>query len=347
MVPFDQIFYWNSGVNFADPNDVILGSFQGNSMGSLSSSDPEAATYTDLGFAGYGMTAATYSEQLSAQKWNAIQYKFNGFHKEDPLTAKLQNKAFKGIKIRLKFKRHSLVSLNNWGHLDNEIMHITIKQNGTVLKPAAGGSPESSYTWGFVKATPDAGSDYMTVPFSFTQNGHINPGDILLDSDVPNNSDNWNKIPRPFDFPTSPQGATRSDSMYESISNNSLAPHVSYTEGLLALPSDSVFSGQTNVVAQLMKTKYGYVGRGPWPMKTNDHNYADRIYVGARYYLSDATDATGYMVIWDSDDVIPPQSEFEVTFARNSESPGSITHNGTVYRNINIPYDCRLELIAK
>jgi hypothetical protein len=127
--------------NFADQDDFILGSYQGNSMGSLSSSDPEAATYTDLGIAGYGLTSSSAGDQAYADKWNAIssasnKYKFNGFHKSAPLTASLENKAFNGIKIRLKFKISSSVTSNNEQDLrDIQMMHITIKQNDAVLKP--------------------------------------------------------------------------------------------------------------------------------------------------------------------------------------------------------------------
>ena len=80
MVPFDQIFYWNSGVNFADPgdpNDVVIGSFQGNSMGSLSSSDPEAATYTDLDVDGYPLASDDWIydnlDAVSYRKWVTLE----------------------------------------------------------------------------------------------------------------------------------------------------------------------------------------------------------------------------------------------------------------------------------
>jgi hypothetical protein len=155
--------------NFADPNDVIEGSFQGNSMGYLSSSDPEAATYTDLGIDGYGLTTVNASEQY-ANKWNAIQYKFNGFHESAPLTASLENKAFNGIKIRLRFKISSSWVVGGGSYLrDINMMHITIKQNDAVLRPeddlnygTGRGSADSRYTWGFVKTTPLSTSDYVT-----------------------------------------------------------------------------------------------------------------------------------------------------------------------------------------
>tara|TARA_B110000196_G_scaffold317996_1_gene332357 strand:+ start:300 stop:1400 length:1101 start_codon:yes stop_codon:yes gene_type:complete len=366
MVPFDQIFYWNSGVNFADPNDVILGSFQGNSMGSLSSSDPEAATYTNLGIDGYGLTSSSAGDEAYANKWNAIQYKFNGFHESAPLTASLENKAFNGIKIRLKFKISSSWVFDGGYHLrDIQMMHITIKQNDAVLKPsvdhnllyAGKGSADSRYTWGFVKTTPLSTSDYVTETSGGVWSGF---DDILNPSDIPNNQ--WNSSPRKFTFANnytgtpSFSGTDRHDELaselFESISSTSLEAFPPHTQGIRpALASDlTFFENHPNliVIGQLLMTKEPS-GFGWFPLRELNFNYSDHLYTTARYLLTNdsPTGNSGSFTIWESDKVIPPGTEFKVTFARNIAAAGSAMHAGTQYYNPSLPYDCRLELIPQ
>jgi hypothetical protein len=379
MVPFDQIFYWNSGVNFADPgdpNDVVIGSFQGNSMGSLSSSDPEAATYTDLGVDGYGLTTINVSEQY-ANKWNAIQYKFNGFHKSAPLTASLGNKAFNGIKIRLKFKISSSVTSSD-EHILRVInmMHITIKQNDAVLKPsvdhnslyAGKGSADPNYTWGFVKVTPTSASNYITVntPYGWWGDGSGNYfDDYLTASDVPNNISNWNSIPRKFTFandynPNDFSGTdivnTSVSAFFESISGTSLEAFPQHLQGISPVKDHygndlTLFEDNPNsiIIGSLALSK-GAAGFGGYVLREANFNYPDHLYTTATYLLTnDGAPAgnSGSFTIWESDKVIPPGTEFKVTFARDIAAAGSAMHAGTKYYRPSLPYDCRLELIPQ
>jgi hypothetical protein len=379
MVPFDQIFYWNSGVNFADPgdpNDVVIGSFQGNSMGSLSSSDPEAATYTNLGIAGYGLTAAELADpaeddEQHANKWNAIQYKFNGFHKGSPLTTSLGNKAFNGIKIRLKFKISSSVTSNNeWDLRDIQMMHITIKQNDTVLKPsvdhnslyAGKGSADPNYTWGFVKVTPDSASNYVTVNGGW----HDFIDDSLAPSDIPNTSSNWNSNPRKFtfanDYTEAPLflGTDKHDGslssflpFFESISETSLNAFPQHPQGIRPIASDEYTWFNSHPTAKAIGTlalSKEVNGFTDYPLTGNSFNYPDHLYTTARYLLTNDDEPTGNsgsFTIWESNKVIPPGAEFKVTFARDITSASRAIHAGTQYLRTALPYDCRLELIPK
>ena len=373
MVPFDQIFYWNSGVNFADPgdpNDVILGSFQGNSMGSLSSSDPEAATYTNLGVAGYGLPSSTAGGQAYANKWNAIQYKFNGFHKGDPLTASLGNKAFNGIKIRLKFKISSSATSGSEPNLrDIQMMHITIKQNDAVLRPeddpnygTGRGSDDQRYTWGFVKVTPDSASNYVTVNGGW----HTFVDDYLDPSDIPNNSSSWNSNPRKFtfanDYTEAPlfQGNDIHDGnsflpFFESISDTSLNAFPQHTQGIRPMaPSEySWFASYPTPIIigtlALSKEVSGF-GFDTFPLNGNNFNYSNHLYTTARYLLTNDDEPTGNsgsFTIWESNKVIPPGAEFKVTFARDIADATSAMDGTTEYYRPSLPYDCRLELIPK
>jgi len=378
MVPFDQIFYWNSGVNFADPgdpSDVVIGSFQGNSMGSLSSSDPEAASYTNLGIAGYGLTSPTAGDQAYASKWNAIsstsssaKYKFNGFHKDAPLTASLGNKAFNGIKIRLKFKISSSVTSDEQDLRDIQMMHITIKQNDAVLRPeddpnygAGKGSDDQRYTWGFVKVTPDSASNYVTVNGGW----HTWVDDYLDPSDIPNTSSNWNSNPRKFtfanDYTEAPlfQGNDIHDGdsflpFFESISDTSLNAFPQHTQGIRPIASNGYTwfkSYPTPIIIGTLALSKEVSGFGTtWPLTENYFNYPDHLYTTARYLLTNddaPTGNSGSFTIWESDKVIPPGAEFKVTFARNITSAASAMDGATQYYNSALPYDCRLELIPK
>lgn len=394
MVPFDQIFYWNSGVNFADPNDVILGSFQGNSMGSLSSSDPEAATYTNLGIDGYGLTSSSAGDQAYADKWNAIsstsssaKYKFNGFHKDAPLTASLGNKAFNGIKIRLKFKTSSSWIFGGGNYLrDIHMMHITIKQNDAVLKPsvdhnslyAGKGSADPNYTWGFVKVTPTSASNYITVntPYGWFGDPAGNFfDDYLTASDVPSNISNWNSVPRKFTFdgdyksPAFPSDSphfsptfqgndivdTDLDAYFESKSSTSLEAFPPHTQGISPVKDHSsnpltFFEDYpTAIIIGSLALSKGVIGFGDYVRREVYFNYPDHLYTTARYLLTNdsPTGNSGSFTIWESDKVIPPGTEFKVTFARNIAAAGSAMHAGTQYYNPSLPYDCRLELIAQ
>jgi hypothetical protein len=59
------------------------------------------------------------------------------------------------------------------------------------------------------------------------------------------------------------------------------------------------------------------------------------------------TGNSGSFTIWESEKVIPSGAEFEVTFARNITSAASAMDGATQYYSSALPYDCRLELIAK
>jgi hypothetical protein len=90
-------------------------------------------------------------------------------------------------------------------------------------------------------------------------------------------------------------------------------------------------------------------GFGSFPLRELNFNYPDHLYTTARYLLTNdaPTGNSGSFTIWESDKVIPPGTEFKVTFARDIAAAGSAMHAGTKYYRPSLPYDCRLELIPQ
>ena len=358
-MPFDQIFYWNSGVDFAPASTTIVGNLTTNSQGRMSTPNYETSTYTDIPLGtpnGYAVDANGpdgLDHVKTAARWSAIQNKFNGFHEDstNTLTASLGNQAFNGIKIVLRFARTPGIHSSDYHHLEPNLAHVTIKQNGTVLRPSAShnaayagrGSPDDDYTWGFAKTVPTAGAY---------------PGGTLNSSDVPNAS--WNTTgARPFTFAAGTGNVTTGNNrqdgtQFESITATSLAPFPPHTEGIdtplyPGAHRYSLFEDHSTAtpVAQLSRTNQ-------YPSNTlnTEFNYQGELHSSARYWLSLEDQLSGpedgHILIWDSSLVVPPNATFQVTFARSNIVGQNVFADGGVsWRFFNTIYDCRLELTSK